>query len=532
MRLKNKTFLPLYLFLLVFLAGGLFLFPPSATATGSKGDAHTSSAGSFLQTTELPTSTSQPGGPLDRPILVVQSYSSGEDTINPGSDYNLHIRLYNAGKSSAVNVIATFVAGDLIPTGTGGVVAVNDIAPDKRATVSQPVSASYALWGKSITSIDMMLSYSDSSGTTYSEKFTITFPVYTPGIGGPTSTPTATPTSAPVLKPQLVISSYNTDAPVLQPGGKFNLELNVQNMGNADAKRVIMIVGGGSSSNPSSSGTPEPGGTSGSGGEFTNFAPLGSSNVQSLGDLKIGGSLTVRQSLIVNVSANPGAYSMKISFSYLDDKGRVFTDDQVITLLVYSLPQVDVNFYRDPGTFFANQSNILPLQVINLGRKSAILGNMKVTTSNAQLMNNTILVGTLESGGYFPLDASVIPVQAGPLELTITIDYTDDFNQPQKITKTLTLDVMEGQSIEPGLPSGTLTPGGKDGVIGPDGKPISGGTVEPIGTPETFLQKVVRLLRGLVGLDSGISTQTGPYMGPVIPENTQPAPSGRPLKGP
>jgi hypothetical protein len=61
--------------------------------------------------------------------------------------------------------------------------------------------------------------------------------------------------------------------------------------------------------------------------------------------------------------------------------------------------------------------NTIPMQVVNLGRKSIVLGNMTVTAENADLMNNTTLVGTLEPGGYFPLDLMLIPQVPGPLEL-------------------------------------------------------------------------------------------------------------------
>jgi hypothetical protein len=65
----------------------------------------------------------------------------------------------------------------------------------------------------------------------------------------------------------------------LQPGEQFQLGLTVQNMGNTSAKNITMIVGGGSSGG--SGETPQPGGVSGSGGEFTNFAPVNASNIQS-----------------------------------------------------------------------------------------------------------------------------------------------------------------------------------------------------------------------------------------------------------
>ena len=130
-------------------------------------------------------------------------------------------------------------------------------------------------------------------------------------------------------------------------------------------------------------------------------------------------------------------------------------DDQVITLLVYKLPQVEVNFYRYPGIFFAGQMGQLPLQVTNLGRSLAVLGNMKVTAENAEVTNNVALVGALDAGGYFTLDPNLVPYQPGPLELKITVNYTDDFNQPRSIEQTLTIDVME-MVIEPPIDKAAL----------------------------------------------------------------------------
>ncbi len=91
-------------------------------------------------------------------------------------------------------------------------------------------------------------------------------------------------------------------------------------LGTPGRQRVTMIVGGGSSG--TSSLTPQPGGVSGGGGEFTNFAPVSASNVQTLGDLGAGEAVQAKQDLIVNVSTNPGAYPMKVTFSYLNDNGR------------------------------------------------------------------------------------------------------------------------------------------------------------------------------------------------------------------
>ncbi len=471
-----------------------------------------------------PTSTSPPVvNTYERPVIVVNSYSTSRDTISRGQDFDLFIELYNAGQKYAANIVVTFAVGDLIPRETGGVIAVPEIAPGNRDTLRQAFTVSSDTWGKSIVSLDMTVTYTDQYGAVYTEQFTITLPLYQPYYAPhtPTPTPTATPTPTPPpnLRPQLVITGYGVDLTPLQPGMQFTLQLTIQNLGNARARRVTMIVGGGSGTSSGPGGTQEPGGISGASGEFTNFAPLGTSNVQSLGDLEPGDTLAASQLLIVNVSTNPGAYPMKISFVYVDENNTLFTDDQVITLLVYSLPNLDISFYRDPGTFFVGQPNMLPLQIVNLGRKSAVLGNMRVEAVGAQLMNNVILIGALETGGYFTLDATLIPDQAGPLDLVVTVDYTDDFSQVQLVSKTLTVEVMEMFMPEPG------DPGMGEGDFEPP----------PPAAPETIWQKIWRFILGLLGLDSGVQAPQAPgempYYEQEVPVEVEPVP-GPPLKGP
>jgi hypothetical protein len=429
----------------------------------------------------------------ERPLLVIDSYNADVDSITPGTDFTLVIKLRNMGKLTAKNVVATFTAGDFIVRRTGGLLAVNEMDSGEKRSFKQPLSAGYDLWGKSVGTVSMTVEYSDENGIPYSATFSLNLAVKAAYGSGATATPTPTPTPVPVTRPQLVIGSYATDVAVLQPGTQFHLQLQAQNVGNAGARRITMILGGGSSDNASPPGTQQPGGVSGSGGDFGNFAPVASSNVQFLGDLDTGAPLTAGAALIVNASTEPGAYPMKISFSYSDEKNNTYTDDQVITLLVYSPPQVEVNFYRDPGPLYAGQPNQLPLQVVNLGRKPTVLGNMKVVSDAGQLTNNTTLVGALDAGGYFTLDTTFIPQAPGSQTLSVKIEYTDDFNQAQVITRTIQVEIQESPGVGPG---------------GEGGLPQDGGALppEPVQPPETFMQKVARFLRGLVGLDSGQPT--------------------------
>jgi hypothetical protein len=468
--------------------------------------------------TAAPTTTVEPPNSYERPVIMVDSYSLDQDTISPGNSFTLFVTLYNAGQQYAKNIVATFSTGDLMPRGTGGVVAVGEIAPGNHSEFGQPLYLSSSMWATT-TSINMVVSYTNEAGAAYSETFTISLPVHLVYTSGATITPTSTPSPTASVKPQLVITSYKTDVSPLQPGTQFNLAVNIQNMGNSTAKNVTMIVGGGSSTSSGDGGTQQPGGVSGGSGEFTNFAPIGSSNVQSLGDFSPGLSFTANQTLIVNVNTAPGAYPLKISFTYNNDQNHTFVDDQVITLLVYRIPILEVSFYQEVSTVSVGQPNTLPIQVVNLGRNSVVLGMMRVEAPSGQLSNNSILVGALDPGGYFTLDATFVPDAPGSTDILVSIDYTNDFNQPQVISETLSVDVMDQSVILPPV----------DGNQGD-------GTNIPPQSPETFLHKVWRFVLGLIGLDSGLGTAKSTNNNPAVetpsPQKPVIIPVQPPLKGP
>ena len=449
----------------------------------------TAANGSIDTTTVTVTSTGDPAvsasvsltttAAFARPLVMVSSYYVNEGNITPGQDFTLTLTLENVGNSPAGNLVLSFSSTDFYPRQTGGVNAVPNLNTGSSVTITQQMASSYALSGYSIGTLSGTLNYTDVLGTAYTEAFTFTINLKTPDYNA--VNPTATPTTT--LRPQLVVSSYTSSVDPLQPGSLFDLKLSIQNLGTADARAVTMVIGG--TVLPDVSGTPSPGGISGGSSDLANFAPIGSSNLVYIGDINTAAIQDVSSQLIVNVSTQPGAYPLKLSFVYTDSTGNRIVDDQVITLLVYSLPQVEVSFYRDPGILYTGQPNMLPLQVTNLGKKTTVLGNMKVTAQNAEMSNNITLVGTLDIGGYYTLDAQMIPMQAGTVPLEVTINYTDDFNQPREITQTLEVLVEEMPMPDPGS------------MGGPEGE---GMVPEP--AEETFFQKVLRFFKGLLGLGS------------------------------
>ena len=455
----------------------------------------------------IPTATPTPA-PFVRPQIALSSYSTNASGgIRYGKDFILTVRLANSGKARAEGVQVTFVSSELNMLKNGGVVAIGGINKGEDVGITQSMTAANYFYGVSTTALEMNVSYFDDTGTSYNEKFVLHLDVYNTysGVVYATATPTGVHLS------QLVISEYKTDLDLLQPGLQFKLDLTIQNKGDLPAKSITMIVGGGSVS--SGGGTPGPSGVSGSSGDFSNFAPVGTSNVQSLGDIPAGSSLVTSQQLIVNVNTTPGAYPVKITLSYTDSNGAQVNDEQVITLLVYRLPNIDISFYQPVYDLYTNQSNILPIQVINLGRNYSVLGNIAVTSDEGSVENGLSFVGGLDTGGYFTLDAMFTPMVAGEVHMLVTIEYTDDFNQSRTITKTLTLNVIE-MEIDP-----SFDPNNPDG----------GGYI-PVEQTETFLQKIWRFILGLFGLDSSVPVDNQFLPGdngPIMPEPIPAEPGGK-----
>lgn len=448
---------------------------------------------STLPPTEIPTPTSTLPPAFSRPQIVVGNYYIGSGKVGPGQDFTLKFQLRNDGQSKARNLVVAFATGDFIPRRNGGVLMAGTISPGTSTNYEQALTVNNSLQENSIGVLSMQVTYSDDVGSSFSDSFSLGISVAatssdTSGYG--LSLPRA-PTPTSVARPQLLILTYSTDAQVLKPGTQFSLTLEILNVGGSVARRVTMVMGGGTSVGGTgqidTSGKSDSGGLAGGGGDYSNFAPIGSSNVQFLGDLPAQDSLSAEQRLIVNSNTKPGAYPVRFSLLYMDDKGTNISDDQVITLLVLSPPSIDVSLYRTADPFFVGQPWTLPLQVINLDRNSIMLCKVRVTAAGVHLENNNAWIGYLDAGGFFTLDPLMIPEQPGALTILITIDYLDDFNQTQSIQHEIVVDVMDNPATE-------MEP-----------NEIPGTGMMPPPAEETLGHKVWRFLIGFLGFDSGPS---------------------------
>lgn len=449
----------------------------------------------------------------ERPLLYIASYDTGDGkkSVNPYGNFGLTFTIGNNGKEHARNIILTFSSEVFDPL-DGSVINIWEIDAlnEQNETRTHQFRVNdMSTWMYSGT-ITAAVSYMDPSGNTYSETFTFTIIINQSG----SSTVSATATPAAINRAQMTVNDYSTDIDPLQPGSTFKLSLDVSNAGSELARNVSLIYGG-SSITTNAEGTPQAGGVSGGDGDVTVFAPIGKSNVILLGDISTGSSLDTEQEFVVNVTATPGAYPLKLSFVYTDGKGNRVIDDQVITLLVYTLPQLEISFYNSvDGMFYAGQMGSLPIQITNLARKSAVLGNVVVTSAAGDMSNNSVLVGTLDSGGYFTVDPMFTPSQEGTATIDLEIRYTDDFNQLRTYNSQLQVEVMPEITMPEPYP---LLDENGNPVLDDEGNPIMVDPMNPEPFPEEtvsepgFFAKIWNSIKGFFGFgtsDSSTSTDT------------------------
>ena len=227
----------------------------------------------------------------NRPLLYIVDYNTslGGKSVNPYGTFGLTFTIGNNGRDGAHarNIVMTFSSADFDPL-DGSVITFYEVDAENMGNETHTHNFKVndmSTW-KYSGQIQAVTTYTDPEGNPYSDTFIFTIMINQVGGTGSTA---ATATPSAVMRPQMVVNSYATDIDPLQPGSHFKLGLSVSNAGTADARAVSLVYGGGASGGTTDPlGTPQAGGVGGAGGDMTNFAPVGNSNVILLGDVPMG----------------------------------------------------------------------------------------------------------------------------------------------------------------------------------------------------------------------------------------------------
>jgi len=379
-----------------------------------------------------------------RPQLVIEAAQTEPLVLGPGDSFSLTLRLANRGSRTATQVVAGAASADLaVPAGGSNVVALDRIGIDQVVTATLPLVLGEVTQAGRLN-LEIALDCSDYDGGSYTTR---------QGVGLEVST-------ALVDRPRLLVASYHTAPDSLSPGDTFTLTLEVSNVGGGEAQRLILTLGGE--------------GESGMGP----FAPLHSSNVKFVPHLAAGATVEVTQQLVVDGGADAGAYSLPVALAFDDARGTRHSDSQLISLLVRRRPHLQIGFYRPVEMVPVNVPFELPVEVTNIGRTLVNVSTLEVSSTQLEISEGSLYLGPLDGGTSGSLEAMAVAQEGGTAKVLVTVYYLDDFEQPQVVTKTLTVEVEEPPEEPPGAGE------------------------ESQEQEEGFWGKALRFLRGLLGLGS------------------------------
>jgi hypothetical protein len=399
-----------------------------------------------------PTPTVKP--PVGKPQIVIESFAAEPQPL-PGGMFTLTLTLHNTGTGGARNVALTHgVPSSFAVLDTGNVTAVGPIGWQQTVAVAIPLTVDPAARaGANLHPIT--LDYDNAAGEHVQSAQNIAIQV------GQGEAAPATP------EPLVVIESYAVDQEPLTPGQPFTLTLRVLNVGTADAQRVMLTLGKQSDASKSAA-----------------IAPLGTGNVRYLPELKAGAQAEVASRFIVDGTADAGVYVMTVGLEFSGAGEKPLTRDEQISLVVKVLPQLLFNFYRPLPPAVTGQPIDLPIEILNVGRKSVASNEAEIVSTDLAVETSKIYVGPLDPNIPFTWDARATADSPGEKRFTIRVHYIDDFNQPQVFEGERTIMVETAPEADPSGPDGQGAPG--DGsAAGPPQRPW-----------------LIRLLRGLFGLGS------------------------------
>ncbi len=399
--------------------------------------------------TPIPTATNV--WVFGQPQLLVRSFSTTPPIVQPGQSFVLTLELANLGNYVAIDVTAVLQSTDLAIAAEGSNVRIiQRIGLEESATISMPLVLGNDAAGGA-HNLNFNIDYFDLNGKSYNTQ---------QSVGLTVANTTATPTPG-AAQSRLVLTTYLVEpAEELRPGGLFNLNMTISNVGDADANSVVVTLGGEG------------------GAQLQPFALLNSGNVRFLGDLAAGESVEFSQQMIVAGTADSGIYNLPVNLSQdADPQGNT----QALNLLVEKPPQFRIDFYRAVFPGFPGEMVDLPIEVVNIGRGLINVSTISVMSEDMMIENGSVYVGALDGGTSGSVDARGIPDVGGEQSITVMVNYLDDFNQAQTYEEVLTVSVPEPEVVE---------------------NDVGETAVDEADEEETFLDKVWRFIKGLFGLGS------------------------------
>jgi len=408
--------------------------------------------------------------------VTLAGYAFAPDPVEPGSRVRLTGIVTNSGNETATSVLLRVTGADsvLLAGPQGDSLPLGDIAPGTSAAVA----------------IELVVK-GDAEPGPQAQPVTITF------LQGGEPQEVSTSVTVDVAKveetaPLILLKSYSTGKEELQPGDRFTLRLWLENVGDGTAADMLVTFGTVQSTGGTPGGSGDTSGGDSGGGQQTSttpsttFAPLGAGGSIFVGDVAAnGGRASLTQTFIVDGTVKSGIYSLPITLRYTKADGSTAQETLAASMVVVAPPRLQITLQGIiPETVNIGEPFPLALEIANSGAATVNLTGAATEGENIDVLEGKELpLAPVKAGEDTTFNALVMPLEEGPVSVTLTLRYLDDLNQERTIVRT-----YETEAIAPPPP--------------PD-DPMIGQPVMPEPQVEDGDDDVVgRFLRGLLGLGS------------------------------
>ncbi len=409
--------------------------------------------------------------------ITLARYLFDPTPAEPGKAVKVTLLLTNTGNADAKQVLVRIGDGGLLLAGPqGDSFPVGDLKAGASFSVEMPlIVSSSAKPGPQPQSFSINY-LQDGESKQFTSSVTLDIAKVVP--------------TAPVM----LLDKFDVGKTFLQPGEQFTANVVLKNVGKERAENMLVTFGTVSPGSSSGSGDSGSGSGTGTGTTTTTnpgatFAPMGSGGTIFAGIVAAdGGTINLTQEFIVNGSVDTGIYTLPVTLRYQKTDGTNVTDTLSASLVVVLPPRLSLELQSPlPTETSLGEPLFLTLGIANRGRKTVNFNTATVTTSSGEVIEGAeTFLGPLRVDDDTTLTTSIMPLEEGPLKITITLNYIDDLNKPQTIVQE-----YETQAVQP-PPVPTFEP-----------PPDMGG--QPIITDDQPAQNddlLGRLLLGLLGLGS------------------------------
>ena len=402
--------------------------------------------------------------------VTLARYLTDPNPVVPGQPVTISVLVTNTGTEVARQVlfrVATGADGVLLAGPQGDSFPVGDLEPGASASVDIPLIVSTSAKAGPQPQAITLTFLQKGESQEVAGSMTIDVARYRPPA------------------PLLLLESYEIGKDVLQPGDQFTMTMNLQNVGDADASEVTVTFGTVESTGDDDDGSGTPTGGSTNTTPSTTFAPLGAGGTMFIGTIAADREITtLTQDFIVNGGVDSGIYSLPITLRYRKPDGTAGQDNLRASVVVVVPPRLRINALASMAeTVNIGETIPFSLEVINTGKKDVNFTFVNVEAENAEILEGgETFLGPLRVDNDTTVDAMLMPLEEGPVNITVTFHYLDDLNQDKTLVETYNTEAVEPPPlIEEEIP--------------PDIGPMP--TEEPAREDE-----LGRLLLGLLGLGS------------------------------